>query len=423
MWSSIKSALAFEVREATEDELRELENDGAMHDESSFESAGAPRIQDPPRRDAFDLPDFPSHGTPALNGHAVDGAASLEDVSLDDSPRAAPPAAAAHFLVALRPEAATADASQSRRQAHVDDGGALASAVPPKMEPPPLRMFTPPPAASKKSAGEHAPPTLTHKPASAARPVAAAPLAQWITAEPPADRNAELALLLDKLELARATPVLGPRMGHDVTVKPSAAELELKLRQLTDENAALKARVDQLARQDADARAAAVAEAEAAKAECKRLREQLALARDELELKRHEAGLLRGVLSAPRGFPKDAVNECAKLAHRLGSTPETLNDTQAHVQAVAERLALVTAELSLCNAHKEALETDRAVVRNLFVTWVERGCRRDALAVLAGVLALDKQQRQRVGLDPKPAAVATGRFSDRLVDFVRDEIS
>jgi hypothetical protein len=189
--------------------------------------------------------------------------------------------------------------------------------------------------------------------------------------------------------------------------------------------------VDIVAADDVAAAAASAAalartqqELAAAREECAKLAAKMDLLQNELDLKRIEAGLLRSTASGPRTFPKAAQRECAELARRLGASAHTLQSTAGAVQVAGERLAFVTSRLALAEAKADELEMDRLVVKNLIVTWIERGSRRDVLGVLASKLGLDKAERQRVGLEPKPAATAMrGSFSDRLADFVRDETS
>ena len=130
----------------------------------------------------------------------------------------------------------------------------------------------------------------------------------------------------------------------------------------------------------------------------------------------------------------DVLHHCARLVSRLGGDAESARKTAERagmagsaLLALSARVADAEARAAAANKRAEEAEATNAALKNMVVTFLERGSRKDALDVLARALNLDPAERKRVGLDGGvllgSSARTVGSFATTLSDFVRDEVS
>ena len=123
----------------------------------------------------------------------------------------------------------------------------------------------------------------------------------------------------------------------------------------------------------------------------------------------------------------DFLKHCAKLKRRLDSFTDSNETAMKDAEAsriAGQRLAVLGAKVA---ASEQQIKDEKLVLKNLFLSWVERGERKDAFEILARAFEFTPEDRQR--LEPKPswqrgaALGAKWSLSESLADFVRDETS
>jgi hypothetical protein len=136
---------------------------------------------------------------------------------------------------------------------------------------------------------------------------------------------------------------------------------------------------------------------------------------------------------------EDVLKHCASIVKRLGGSTDSTTSTLHYIRSLGEKLTVLSAKLAQSESKIEELKLEKIALRNMIITYIERGGRKDALRVLASALEFSPEERLRVGLiDHKQSTNAwtratgtsnntnntnKGSFLDTLNDFVRDEIS
>lgn len=120
---------------------------------------------------------------------------------------------------------------------------------------------------------------------------------------------------------------------------------------------------------------------------------------------------------------EDIVNDCAKLVKRLGRNDDsTVNEDFERAQNFGKQIAVLTSKLI---AAEQQIKDEKLVLKNLFISWMERGERKDAFEILARAFDFTAEDRERLERKPSwkrgQSLGVQWPFSESFVDFVRDE--
>jgi len=140
----------------------------------------------------------------------------------------------------------------------------------------------------------------------------------------------------------------------------------------------------------------------------------------------------RGVISTPNGSSQQATDDlmkhCGRLVRRLALDKEELTPQAANgipeAKIAGRQLASMAAKVI---ASEQRVKDEKLVLKNLFLSWMERGERKDAFEILARAFDFTPEDRKRMEAKNALARGASlgvnWSLTEGIADFIRDETS
>lgn len=120
----------------------------------------------------------------------------------------------------------------------------------------------------------------------------------------------------------------------------------------------------------------------------------------------------------------DLLKHCGKLARQFETAESAVAENPEAVHLSGKLVASLSAKVTLL---EQQVQDEKLVLKNLFLSWMERAERKDAFEILASAFGFTQEDRERLNSKPSwkraSSLGVTWPFSESVADFVRDETS